>query len=223
MKTATVLNLAVSQRATMYNLLREPFMFPTGEITARLLNGDWQRQLAACAQGLGFESPKIEDLGIHASATEYEVEFIALYEVGMGGAPCPLHSGHYTRDRMKTMEEVLRFYKFFDYHPDQSADRFPDHINFELEFMAHLAERYQMALTDGGDAESPLRAQRDFVSRNLVSWLPGLAQLIDEKSQISFFKQVGCLISDFTRWDCELLEHQIAPLESNNLGDNPNE
>ena len=121
------------------------------------------------------------------------------------------------------MEEVLRFYKFFDYHADQSADRFPDHVNFELEFMAHLAERYQVALSAGGDVESPLRAQRDFVSRNLLSWLPGLAQLIDERSNVNFFKQVGRLISDFTRWDSELLEQQLAPLESNNLGDNPNE
>ena len=164
-----------------------------------------------------------EDLILDVNAAEYEVEFIAMYEVGLGGAPCPLHSGHYVRDRMKTMEEVLRFYKFFDYHPDQSADRFPDHINFELEFMAHLAEDYQKALASGGDAESPLRAQRDFVSRNLVSWLPGLARLLDERSNLNFFRQVGHLISDFVRWDCELLEQQIAPLESNNMGDSPNE
>jgi DMSO reductase family type II enzyme chaperone len=207
----------------MYHLLREPVMFPTADTTARFLNGDWQRQLSDCAQSLGFELPDSEDLILDVNAAEYEVEFIAMYEVGLGGAPCPLHSGHYVRDRMKTMEEVLRFYKFFDYHPDQSADRFPDHINFELEFMAHLAEDYQKALASGGDAESPLRAQRDFVSRNLVSWLPGLARLLDERSNLNFFRQVGHLISDFVRWDCELLEQQIAPLESNNMGDSPNE
>jgi DMSO reductase family type II enzyme chaperone len=223
MTSATVLNLAVSQRSTMYNLLREPILFPTDEITTRLIDGDWLRQLSVCANSLDFELPDAEELQLHASAAEYEVEFIALYEVGMGGAPCPLHSGHYTRDRMKTMEEVLRFYKFFDYHPDKSADRFPDHIDFEMEFMAHLAQRYQVALTGGGDVESPLRAQRDFVNRNLVSWLPSLTQLIDERSNLNFFKRVGRLISDFTRWDSELLEQQIAPLESNNLGDNPNE
>lgn len=39
MNSATVLNLAVSQRSTMYNLLREPILFPTGEITTRLIDG----------------------------------------------------------------------------------------------------------------------------------------------------------------------------------------
>lgn len=223
MNSAIALDRAINLRSTMYNLLREPITFPTAEVTSRLLDGDWQKQLSICAKDLGFELPDAEELRLGTSAAEYEVEFIALYEVGLGGAPCPLHSGHYTRDRMKTMEEVLRFYKFFDYVPDQSADRFPDHINFELEFMGHLAECYQMALSGGGDVESPLRAQRDFVSRNLLSWLPGLTGLIDERSHMNFFKQVGHLISDFTRWDCELLEQQIAPLESNNLGDNPNE
>lgn len=223
MNLAVAPKQSVEARSAMYNLLRQPILFPTDEITDRFSNGDWQKQLSACANSLGYEIPDAEQLRLDCNAAEYEVEFIALYEVGMGGAPCPLHSGHYTRDRLKTMEEVLRFYKFFDYHPDQSADRFPDHLNFELEFMAHVAAYSQAVLSEGGDFESPLRAQRDFVSRNLVSWLPDLAKLIDQRSQIEFFKQAGHLISDFTRRDCELLNQQVAQLESENHGDNPNE
>lgn len=223
MKLAIAPQQRVDPRSTMYNLLRQPIVFPTDEITDGFLNGDWQQQLSECASALGYPLPDAEHLRLDSSAADYEVEFIALYEVGMGGAPCPLHSGHYTRDRLKTMEEVLRFYKFFDYQPDQSADRFPDHLSFEFEFMAHVAEYYQAALSEGGDTESPLRAQRDFISRNLVSWLPDLATSIDQRSQITFFKQVGHLLSDFTRRDCELLDQQIAQLESDNHGDIPNE
>lgn len=200
-------------RAAMYQLLEQPFIFPRAELTETFLSGEWQNNLRNCAACTEFDLPHESDLRLSVSTKEYEVEFISLFEVGMGGAPCPLHSGHYTRDRMTTMEETLRFYRFFNYQPDRSADRFPDHINFELQFVALLAETGERATLAGGDALSPLLAQRDFVSRHLASWLPELSQLIDQRTNIDFFGQAGHLLNDFISHDNAMLEIRAKEME----------
>jgi DMSO reductase family type II enzyme chaperone len=197
----------------MYRLLEEPFRFPEKERTETFISGQWQERLQGCAARLEFEVPSFSDLALDATTKAYEVEFIALFEVGMGGAPCPLHSGHYGKERMITMEEVLRFYRFFDYDPDRSADRFPDHINFELQFMALLAERQVAAEAAGGDVLSPLLGQRDFAARNLASWLPQLSQLIEKRTTIEFFAGAGRLLNTFVTKDAALLAARANELQ----------
>ncbi len=201
-------------RTTMYQLLEAPFVFPTFERTQSFLDGSWQKQLAASAARLKFELPEGSDQPLQGDSKAFEVESISLFEVGMGGAPCPLHSGHYARDRLSTMEEVLRFYRFFDFHPDRSADRFPDHINFELQFMAHLAEVHGAAVAAKGDVISPLLAQRDFITRNLVSWLPELADLTTKKTNIKFFKTASSVLSDFVVFDGKALAQLVSLTEA---------
>lgn len=160
----------VVPRSAMYRLLGMPFIFPDTAVTEKFITGAWQQDLTSCAESLEFGLPEAADLRLTSTAKDFEVEFISLFEVGMGGAPCPLHSGHYARDRMVTMEETLRFYNFFSYSPDRSADRFPDHLNFELQFMALLAETLEKARITGADTLSPLLAQRDLQSE---IWLRG--------------------------------------------------
>lgn len=202
-----------SPRAVMYQLLEQPFIFPDAGLTETFISGEWQDKLGHCAARTGFDLPHESSLRLTTGTKEYEVEFISLFEVGMGGAPCPLHSGHYVRDRMKTMEETLRFYRFFNYQPDRSADRFPDHINFELQFMALLADAGEKAALTGGDIMSPLLAQRDFIVRHLASWLPEMSRLIDERTNIDFFKHAGRLLNDFVVQDSAKLEFQTSEME----------
>lgn len=203
-----------STRSGMYRLLEEPFRFPDPELTQTFKTGEWLESVRHCAERIGFPLSSEPDLVLRATTKAYEVEFISLFEVGMGGAPCPLHSGHYGTERMITMEEVLRFYRFFNYDPDRSADRFPDHINFELQFMALLGDLEAEARASGGDVLSSLLAQRDFARRNLASWLPALASSIEKKANIEFFTAAGNLLSSFALQDSEKLVARANELES---------
>lgn len=200
-------------RAAMYRLLEEPFRFPESPLIEKFISGQWQEELNGCFERFDYDLQLGSDLSLNATIKEYEVEFISLFEVGMGGAPCPLHSGHFGKERMITMEEVLRFYRFFDYHPDRSANRFPDHINFELQFMALLADQEAKAEADGGDILSPLLAQRDFATRNLASWLPDLSQLIDARTSIKFFANAAQLLSAFVAQDSVTLAARAKELQ----------
>lgn len=208
-------NDLIKSRGELYRLLMAPFHFPKVTLVEHFIGGDWGQSVAAVSEllneGLNYDLPVTDPPVLTAHQDEHQVEFISLYEVGMGGAPCPLHSGHYSKDRMRTLEEVVRFYQFFDYVPDRSPDRFPDHITFELEFMAHLADLQWQAATQGGDDESPLRAQRDFVTRHLTSWLPQLVRLVDTKSQIRFFSHTANLLNAYAASDQLYLDGAVQP------------
>ena len=104
----------------------------------------------------------------------FQSEYIRLFEVGpRGHALCPLYSGHYGSDRLRTMEELVRFYNYFGLRITPGL--MPDHVTVELEFMHYLAHQEALARQAGGDRESYLRAQRDFLERHLNGWWPWVA------------------------------------------------
>jgi len=176
----------IDSRKRLYELLAMPFRFPAAELTGKFIDGSWGDELSGHLSILGSASSGDDPLRLDVSDEAFQVEFISLFEVGMGGAPCPLHSGYYSRDRMRDLEEVVRFYRFFDYEPNRTPDRFPDHLVFELEFMAHLVTRESAE----ADAIDSLRlAQRDFVTRHLAGWTPQLHKNIEERASIPFIKE----------------------------------
>src|SRR3972149_5997703 len=83
--------------------------------------------------------------------------------------PSP-NSAHRGSDRLRTMEELVRFYNYFGLRT--TPGRMPDHVTAELEFMHYLAHQEAEARQAAGDRESYLRAQRDFLERHLNGWWP---------------------------------------------------
>jgi len=216
-------NDIIKARGRLYRSLMEPFQFPTATLTEQFISGGWGRGIAATVELLNTDLHYdliLTDIPIlEVDHDQYQVEFISLHEVGMGGAPCPLHSGHYSKDRMRTLEEVVRFYHFFDFEPDRSPDKFPDHITTELEFVAYLADRQLTAASGQGDMASPLRAQRDFVTRQLASWLPQLTKLVGERSQIRFFDQIVNLLNAYAACDQRYLDTSLGEINLENSGE----
>lgn len=190
-------------RAALYRLVSQAFHFPDASGFEAFRSGTWGRQVAEFFARLGYPFDEDSPLRLAANQDEYEVEFLRLYEVGMGGAPCPLSSGYYTRDRMRDLEEVVRFYRFFGYQPERTSDRFPDHLVFELEFMSHMAG--QQAMGDA-DVESLQLGQRDFCDRHLASWIPQLRDAVERRADIRFFKDVMRATQDLVTADLVRLE-----------------
>lgn len=196
-------------RAAIYRALAIAFRFPEPRVTEGFRSGAWQAQLQAPLDSL---CPELVDAPalLELEDDGCETAFIALFEVGLGGAPCPLHSGHYGKERMITLEEVVRFYRFFEFTPTPSGDHMPDHISAELDFMAHLAGFQCRELERDGDALSPLRAQRDFIERHLAAWLPELLRRVLDASDTPFFREMVTAAHDFVLWDRDLLNTVTA-------------
>lgn len=108
------------------------------------------------------------------SAEEMEAEYLAAFEVGRDAAAVPLFEGmhHENAGRAGILEDLLRYYEFFDVKLSESDREYPDHLVTELEFIAWLSQCEWLAEQEEQDAEPFRRASRDFLDRHLAAWLP---------------------------------------------------
>jgi DMSO reductase family type II enzyme chaperone len=108
------------------------------------------------------------------SAEAMEAEYLAAFEVGRNAAAVPLFEGmhHENAGRAGILEDLLRYYEFFDVKLSETDREYPDHLVTELEFIAWLSQRAWIAEQEGHDAEPFRRASRDFLDRHLGAWLP---------------------------------------------------
>jgi DMSO reductase family type II enzyme chaperone len=191
----TVLNDALhdrpavlSPRSRLYGALSDGFSFPDVRLFESLLDRTWQRDMDAALESLPY---RFRPSGLHwtapSSSDEMQTEYIRLFQIGgRGGPPCPLHEGHYTRDRSATLQSIIRFYNFFGFRVVECV--MPDHLSVQLEFMAELA-------SEGAEDEaSRLRAQRDFLRAHLI-WTHDLASRATGSRAEPFYRSLALLTS----------------------------
>jgi DMSO reductase family type II enzyme chaperone len=177
-------------RSRLYQLLGGVFAFPDEELFAALRDGTVRRLFAAAAAELPYDLAPA--LGSELSAVgdayaAFESEYIRLFDVGAAGPPCPLYGGTYVGDRMKTMEDAVRFYNYFHLHMAPQMRELPDHITTQLEFLHYLTFREAELCQQGVDPGSLRRATRDFLARHPCKWIPRLQARLAKQETIPFF------------------------------------
>jgi DMSO reductase family type II enzyme chaperone len=189
---------AALSRSGLYVLLARALTFPQPEFHQESVSGRLRDRIAEALGGLPYRLAVGPSRDWHPTS-DYEAfqsEYIRLFEVGpRGHALCPLYSGHYASDRLHTMEELVRFYNYFGLRITPGL--MPDHVTVELEFMHYLAHQEAQARQSGGDRESYLRAQRDFLERHLNGWWPlALAATKSQRPQ-RFYRSLMALVLRF--------------------------
>jgi DMSO reductase family type II enzyme chaperone len=207
-----------AQRSRLYQVLGCGFAFPDPEFFDAVQDGTFAGALARAGEGLPYELPTVAALtgngvgdasvgdasasetSVSAAYTDFESEYIRLFDVGAAGPPCPLYGGVYVGDRMKVMEDATRFYNFFQLRLSPQLRELPDHITTELEFMHYLSFREAAACQLGVDPAALLRAERDFLSRHLCKWVPRLQAKMAKQDARPFFPAlVGFAATFFER------------------------
>lgn len=199
---------AAAARSGLYALLARAFAFPEPELHHDLLSGRWLREAAEVASRLPYRLPlaRIGSWRVPGKHNALQQEYIRLFEVGRRGSPpCTLYGGHYARDRMHAMEDLVRFYNFFGLRT--ARGHLPDHITVEMEFMAYLARREAEAKDD---PTSYRRAQRDFLDRHLTGWLPQLALSLRQRRPLPFYRSLASLAARFVTADGAHLRALLA-------------
>ncbi len=199
-------------RSGLYAVFSGAFAFPPAGFHRDVVEGRWLESLSSLLATLPYRlSPGAA--GAWSAPSDYDrfqSEYIRLFEVGArGSAPCALYGGHYARDRLRTMEELVRFYNFFGLR--LSPGLMPDHITVELEFMHYLAFKEVDAAGSGGDVESYLQAQKDFLDRHLGSWLPQLQAALGAQRPLPFYRALVRLATRFVECDRRYLGRPEGP------------
>ena len=145
---------------------------------------------------------------------ELKREYSGLFEVGSDGPPVPIREDLQTGQRSGTREELVRFYRYFNYSLTEKFAWAPDHLSVQLEFMHFLC--FREASGDENTLSYQL-AQVDFLQRHLLKWVPRLTANINSVSPTSTYCKVVKVIDAFLRADERWQAGTIC------IADNPDE
>jgi len=200
------MTLSPQERSLIYSRLAQAFSYPQPEDYASIKAGDYLQPFYLLGDDI---RERILSLTYPTSLEELQQEYTRLFDVGRGtaGPPCPLYEGCYRTDwgRSKLFEELLRFYNFFGLGLSPDNRELPDHLTVELEFMHFLT--YQEAKEQ--DNLPFQRAQRDFVKRHLLPWLPFLQQRLEEAEASDYFKTLCYILNFFVTNEFEHLQNVV--------------
>jgi len=197
-------------RSQTYLFLARTFAFPSQSFHKDITEGRWQEQAAGLLPQLPFSVPPLGGGPPTVSADDFQAEYNRLFEVGtMSGPPCPLFGGLYDRDRMRVMEELIRFYNYFGLGLAQG--QLPDHVTVELEFMHYLTYKEAEAGQKSGDPASYQRAEKDFLDRHLGKWVPVLHQKLVKCQPLPFFGVLVAWTEDFLGRERQYLKSILNP------------
>lgn len=199
-------------RSRVYKLLALGFAFPDRDLFDAIRDGAFADALDAAHGALPWASPALagRDLARPGDAfADFEAEYIRLFDVGAGGAPCPLYGGVYVGDRMKVMEETIRFYDLFHLRPEPQLREMPDHVTTELEFLHYLTFREAGRRAAGDDPTPLVRAARDFLERHPRRWLPVLHDRLRRQETLPFFPALVAHAVGYVRADHQYLVAEL--------------
>lgn len=201
----------ITARLGVYQELSRLFGAADAHSHETAVAGTWPQQLAKDAALL----PYTFDYGTASvdaavSPADFEAEYLRLFEVGVGGPPAPLFGGMYGGgDRMKKLEDVVRFYEYFGLHASAEDPRPPDHLATEFEFMKFLA--YKEAASASPRLQASFRrAQLDFAERELGRWVGDLAKAVAGASPMPFWGWAANTAAAFVQADLDYMRQASA-------------
>ncbi len=186
--------------AETYLFLARAFAYPEQGFVDLLGSAEGAGGLSGLLASLPFQLAWSDQLQSSSTWENLEAEYIEKFDVGNHQTPpCSLHEGVIRGNvtRVETFTDLLRCYDYFGVKLSQGQRRYPDYLGVQLEFMAFLGHKVTQVERDGGDSVPLRRAQRDFLERHLLSWVPLLKEEIERNVIESFYKSLSLLLLCF--------------------------
>jgi len=203
----------------LYKLLSTGFRYPTPELFETFQNGEFLDELKHNISSIPTLMAKhallikqAKDAVEGMALAEFETEFTRTFDTGAPVPPCPPYEGHYCdKPRSIVLLEVSEFYNCFGLSMSQENGKreFPDHISAELEFLHFLTYNETIAMGDEKKLSGYLLAQKDFLERHLMQWIPGFRNKLQNSP---FYFQLAEITLLFITCEFELLTANLQKL-----------
>ncbi|WP_242369060.1 TorD/DmsD family molecular chaperone [Adlercreutzia muris] len=151
-----------------------------------------------------------DEAALEAVRTNLAAEYARLF-LGMSRHPVAPYESVYTSPAgllmQEARDEVLAVYRAEGFAVDGEAHLPEDHAAFEFGFMAGLARKTVAALAcgEGGEADRLLDVQGSFVADHLSRWIPSLADDVEARATMDFYRGLAELARSFTACEAEAL------------------
>jgi DMSO reductase family type II enzyme chaperone len=209
-------------RSLIYGVFAAAVEYPDGEMLETIRSGMTARRLSELLTELDPELTAdtnwdaLADVG--DDLDDLQVNYTRLFDVGHSGTPpCSLSGGSYTDARLKTMEELVRFYNHFGFSMvDSEQDvpmEHPDHLSVELEFLHALTFEEASKLEKNEDASPYRRAQRDFVHRHPARWIPEFRETLEAEHPPPYLAELFRLLDEFLQYEDSQLHAGLDTLQ----------
>ena len=196
-------------RLAVYRFLLAALDKPTPEQHRWLRGPDFRAALEAL--GEAFQLPCPDGELVPPALADHESRYLACFEVGVPGPPVPLQASHYNRREPipATVHEHVLFYKRFGARLANGNIEPADHLSDELAFLIHLDELFAAGQPE---AESVLRARRDFLARQVTPWAAAAAAAAEEKLLPALYRFLLAALARAVEQDLELSQAALAAL-----------
>jgi TorA maturation chaperone TorD len=194
-------------RLAVYRFLLVALDKPTPEQHRWFRSADFRAALEAVADA--FDLPGPDGELVPPALADHESRYLACFEVGLPQPPVVLQASHYNRREPvpATVHEHVLFYKRFGARPADGNVEPADHLSNELAFLAHLDE---LLAAGRLEAESVLRARRDFLARQVTRWAGAAAAAAEEKLLPALYRFLLAVLARAAEQDLELTQAALT-------------
>lgn len=212
-------------RSVVYSLLSQSFKYPTAELFARYQHGGllselWDKlSLLPHLQSLVAEQASHKDKVQHdlekVKIGDFQAGYTGTFDVGAPEPPCPPYEGVYLKgvERSGHIIRLSEFYKHFglQLNPEEGKRELPDNLCVELQFLHFLAFKEAQARDEqeGELLHGYLLAQRDFLERHLVGWLPAFQARLEASCPTPFYVWLGKLLTQIASLELDYLNGSL--------------
>lgn len=212
-------------QSNTYRLLAYGFKYPTRAAFDRFRNGDYmselmghiasQPHLADLAREVAGAADKIEEDLQGVAFEDFETTYVSTFDVGFPEPPCPPYEGLYsdTAPRTEVMLEVGSFYTHFGLamSQDEGKRELPDYLCAELEFLHFLKFKEAQARQTGNQelVNGYLLAQKDFLERHMVGWLPRFSDRVQSVAELAFYPDLARILVRFVNGEFAQLKAAV--------------
>ncbi len=218
------------QRSYLYKLLSLGFRYPTPETFKTFQNGEFLARLWDTISSLPYgkfitaeqaeQSKKAQNDLRKNTFEDFVVKVVQTFDIGTPEPPCPPYEGfHRNKSRAAIMLDITEFYMHFGLAVSKRDGKreLPDHLCAELEFLHFLAFKESQAKINENSKflEGYLLAQKDFLSRHPVQWVPKFCDLLRNRADIPFYNLLARITVTFITHELELVTSRVKPFSKN--------
>lgn len=219
-------------RSNLYKLLSSGFRYPTPEAFKTFQNGEFLVKLWGSISLLPHLKPIITEMFEVSRRTlrdlegltfaDFEAKLAQTFDIGVPELFCMPYEGLYRKESGADITlDISEFYRNFGLVISKHGGKheLPDHLSAELEFLSFLTfkESQVRKSKDYRLVKDYIMAQKDFLERHLIQWVPKFCDLLQKAPILPFYLVIVRVTALYITCELQLVTSSLEDIEANRI------